>query len=100
MRKVAAAVTIMISSSALAGDIEIVSEYWDNICKVEIVSGKDAPEKGFKSKLTNVKKGFSVLRKDRACYRRSNDPDRCDSGLGNWTCENQFISGRSTLEIR
>ncbi len=90
----------LLSFPGLAGDIEIYSEYWENICKVEIVSGKDAPEVGFKTNLSNVEKGFSLVRQNRACYRRSNDPERCDSGLTNWTCQNQFIDGSTKLEIR
>lgn len=90
----------VLSFVSKAGEVEIVSDYWDNICKVQIVAGKDAPEQGFTTNLTNVQKGFSTIRNDRACYRRSNDPDNCDSGLTVWTCQNQTISGKSTLDIR
>ena len=93
-------IAMTLSFQANAGEVRLTSNHWDNICTVEVVSGKDAPEQGWRTTLSNVQKGFSITRADRLCYRRSNDPDRCDSGLTNWTCDHQMIDGISDLDLR
>jgi len=68
---------------AVAGDVKLVSDTWDNVCGVEITSGPDAPN-GTAEVHTDVPKGWSVTRPDRLCYRRASSPDNCDSGMTQW----------------
>jgi hypothetical protein len=82
------------------GTIRLVSDSWDNIAQVEIVSGMNAPDQGSSDNLINVQRGWSDEYQQRVCYRRSRDPSRADSGLGDWNCFTRTISGIEVVSLR
>lgn len=98
MRKtlfVVLATVALISSavSAEAGTVVLVSDTWDNICKVEIKWGTNAPNTGPSETFEHVEKGWEVRKSDRICYRRSGQPSNCSSKMTAWTCCTHNISG-------
>ena len=81
------------------GTIVVVSDTWDNIPEVEIVSGMNAPDDGNKLNLRDVQRGWQMPFEDHVCYRRSNDPGRPGSGLTPWSCFTRSISGSETVSL-
>jgi hypothetical protein len=84
------------TASAHAGNINLVSDTWDNICKVEVMTGLNAPGKGQVQPFSNVSKGWHIVGVDRICYRRSGNPTDCRSALSQWNCSSNPISGTAT----
>lgn len=97
------AATIAVPSSTAApagrGTIILESDTWDSICKVEIVKGMNAPNRGPRSSYSNVKKGRTFSASDRICYRRSGRPRDCGSSMTQWTCCSHLISGSDTCSL-
>ena len=72
---------------AFAGDVKLVSDNWDSICRVEITSGPQAPNGTPIESHTDVPKNWSITKPDRLCYRRASAPDNCDSGMTQWNTQ-------------
>ena len=89
----------MHSSVAVAGSVKLISDDWDSICKVQITSGFNAPDTSIET-FTNRKKGWSITRSDKLCYRRSGSPNNCGSGYTAWSCMSQTTSGTSSFSLR
>lgn len=81
------------------GTIILESDTWDSICKVEIVKGMNAPDRGARSSYNNVKKGRTFSASNRICYRRSGRPRDCGSSMTSWTCCSHLISGSDTCSL-
>ena len=83
-----------------AGSVQLISDNWDYICKVQIVHGMNAPGAGGRSTYRDVNRGWSVTRQDRLCYRRSANPGDCGSGYNSWDCASQLTSGTYKFSLR
>lgn len=91
---VLATLTLISSAvSAEAGTVVLISDTWDNICKVEIKWGANAPNNDSSATFEHVEKGWKVSKPDRICYRRSGQPSNCSSEMTAWTCCTHNISG-------
>jgi len=90
-------------AQASAGEIKLVSDTMDMICRVEVTSGLDAPEAPVET-YTDVEKGWSITRSDKLCYRRASTPDNCDSGMTQWNtewkCAEKADSGIEELSLK
>jgi hypothetical protein len=75
------------SACAFAGDVKLVSDTWDEVCRVEISWGPNAPEGTPVEQFLDVKRNFSITKPDRLCYRRASTPDNCDSGMTQWNTQ-------------
>jgi len=82
-----------VATSAEAGEVRLVSDTWDYICKVEVKWGNNAPDRGDGQVFTDVQPTFSLTKTSRICYRRSGDPDNCESRLTPWSCCDNPASG-------
>lgn len=71
-------------ANALAGDVKLVSDTLDSVCRVEITWGQDAPNGTPVEFHTDVPRNWSITKPDRLCYRRASTPDNCDSGMTQW----------------
>jgi hypothetical protein len=89
---------------ALAGDIKLVSDTWDNICRVEVTWGPDAPNGTPVEHHADVSRNWSVIKPDRLCYRRASTPDNCDSGMTQWNtpwkCAAKTGSGIEEMSLK
>lgn len=90
--------TLATASSVMAGTVTLQSPKFDNICKVQITTGNNPPSQ-FKKTYSNVPKGFSISGEDRLCYRRSAQPNVCDSGFTEWSCASRKGSGTSVIKL-
>jgi hypothetical protein len=88
-----------ITLPAAAGNVRLVSDTWDNICKVEIKWGMNAPQEGPGETFNNVPRDWSVTKADRICYRRSGDPAICSSQWTPWSCCTHLISGTDDCSL-
>jgi hypothetical protein len=70
-------------AAAAAGEIKLVSDTLDMICRVEVSTGPDAPNAAVET-YVDVAKGWSITKPDRLCYRRASTVDNCDSGMTQW----------------
>lgn len=88
---------------AIAGEIKLVSDTLDMVCRVEVTSGPDAPN-GPVETYTDVHKGWSITKPDKLCYRRASTPDNCDSGMTQWNtqwkCAEKAGSGIEELSLK
>jgi hypothetical protein len=73
-------------AQASAGEVKLVSDTMDMICRVEVTSGPDAPNAPVET-YTDVKKDWSITKPDKLCYRRASTPDNCDSGMTQWNTQ-------------
>src|ERR1700704_4438453 len=71
-------------ANATAGDVKLVSDTWDNVCRVEITWGRDAPDGTSLEIYSDVARNWSITKPDRLCYRRPSTADNCDSGMTQW----------------
>lgn len=71
-------------ADALAGDVKLVSDNWDSVCRVEITWGPNAPDGTPVEYYSDVPRNWSITKPDRLCYRRASTPDNCDSGMTQW----------------
>jgi hypothetical protein len=72
---------------ASAGDVKLVSDQWDNVCRVEITWGANAPDGTQVEQILDVHRNWSITKPDRLCYRRASTPDNCDSGMTQWNTQ-------------
>jgi hypothetical protein len=90
-------------AQASAGEVKLVSDTMDMICRVEVTSGPDAPDGPIET-YTDVRKGWSITKPDRLCYRRASAPDNCDSGMTQWNtqwkCAARADSGIEELSLK
>ena len=70
-------------ADAAAGEVRLVSDTMEKVCRVEVASGSDAPN-GAVETFVDVEKGWSITKRDKLCYRRASTPDNCDSGMTQW----------------
>lgn len=87
---------------ASAGEIKLVSDTLDMVCRVEVTSGPDAPNAPVET-YTDVAKGWSLTKPDRLCYRRASTVDNCESGMTQWNtpwkCAAKSDSGIEGLSL-
>ena len=90
-------------AQAFAGEVKLVSDTMDMICRVEVTSGPDAPNAPVET-YTDVKKDWSITKPDKLCYRRASTPDNCDSGMTQWNtqwkCVEKADSGIEELSLK
>ena len=90
-------------AQAWAGEVKLVSDTIDLICRVEITSGPDAPNAPVETYI-DVKKDWSITKPDKLCYRRASAPDNCDSGMTQWNtqwkCAVKADSGIEELSLK
>ena len=87
---------------AYAGNVRLVSDTWDYVCKVEVSEGKNLdPSQNPKQLFTGVQKGWSYTGSEgtRVCYRRSGDPNNCDSAWRDWHCSSNPTSGTDDFSL-
>ena len=89
-------------AQAAAGEVKLVSDTIDKICRVEVSSGSDAPNAAVET-YTDVEKGWSITKPGRLCYRRASTPENCDSGMTQWNtqwrCAEKAESGIEELSL-
>ncbi|WP_154224378.1 hypothetical protein [Marinicella rhabdoformis] len=91
---------LILSSNAFAGTVKLESSVFDNICKVQVTTGlENNPKSKLLDTYENVAKGFTVSGSDRLCYRRSKEPNNCQSQYTVWTCKKVKGSGTGTLKL-
>lgn len=71
---------------AAAGEVKLVSDTIDMVCRVEVASDPDAPS-GSVETYTDVAKGWSITKSGKLCYRRASTPDNCESGMTQWNTQ-------------
>jgi hypothetical protein len=88
---------------AAAGEVKLVSDTMDMVCRVEITSGPDAPN-GSVETYNDVAIGWSITKPEKLCYRRASTPDNCDSGMTQWNtqwkCAANVDSGIVELSLK
>ena len=67
-----------------AGDVKLLSDTWDSVCRVEVAWGPDAPAGDQVEFFYEVQRNWSITKADKLCYRRASTPDNCDSGMTQW----------------
>lgn len=96
--------TLCSLASAIAGDVKLVSDQWDSVCRVEITWGPDAPDGAPVEQHLDVPRNWSVTKPERLCYRRASTPDNCDSGMTQWNtqwkCAEKTGSGTQALSLQ
>ena len=71
-------------ANASAGEVKLVSDTWDSVCRVEITWGPGAPDGTPVEIYSDVPRSWSITRPDRLCYSRPSTADNCDSGMTQW----------------
>jgi len=74
-------------ANGLAGDVKLVSDTMDEVCRVEVTWGSNAPESTPVEQFLDVKRNWSITKPERLCYRRASTPDNCDSGMTQWNTQ-------------
>jgi len=92
------AASLVLTTASFAGTVKLESPNLDNICKVQVTTGNNPPNKSLNT-YSNVNKGFTVSGEDRLCYRRSSKPQECNSRYTEWTCKSNTSSGTSVLKL-
>jgi hypothetical protein len=86
-----------------AGEVKLVSDTIDEICRVEVTSGPDAPNAPVETYM-DVTRGWSITKEGKLCYRRASTPDNCDSGMTQWNtqwkCAEKADSGIEELSLK
>jgi len=90
---------LFVAPAAFAGTVVLISDTWDNICRVEVTTGINAPNTSVQP-FSGVRPGRVTSGTDRLCYRRSNDPRNCSSGLTEWRCSAKLTSGTENFSLR
>ena len=83
----ACTLALISTDHALAGDVTLVSDTLDSVCRVEITWGPDAPNGTPVEFHTDVPRNWSITKPGRLCYRRASAPDNCDSGMTQWNTQ-------------
>lgn len=78
---------------ALAGDVRLVSDRMDTVCRVEVTWGAGAPDGTPVEFHTDVPKDWSITRPGPLCYRRASTPDNCESGMTQWNTQWRCAAG-------
>ena len=90
------------TAQASSGEVKLVSGTFDEICRVEVTSGPDAPNAPVETHV-DVKKGWSITKQGKLCYRRASTVDNCDSGMTQWNtqwkCAEKADSGIEELSL-
>lgn len=90
-------------SEAVAGEVKLVSDTMEKVCRVEVASGPGAPDTAVET-YTDVEKGWSITKADKLCYRRASTPDNCDSGMTQWntrwTCVEKTDAGIAEMSLK
>lgn len=76
--------TLAPATHALAGNVRLVSDTLDTVCRVEVAWGSDAPNGAQVEFHVDVPKGWSITKPEKLCYRRASTPDNCESGMTQW----------------
>lgn len=96
--------TLGSTASAFAGDVKLVSDTWDSVCRVEITWGPNAPDGTPVESYSDVPRNWSITKPDRLCYRRPSTPDNCDSGMTQWktqwSCATKTSSGIEEFSLQ
>ena len=91
-------------TNASAGDVKLVSDTLDSVCRVEITWGPDAPNGTPVEFYSDVPRNWSITKPDQLCYRRPSTPDNCDSGMTQWktqwSCAAKAGSGVEELSLK
>jgi hypothetical protein len=100
----ACTLALVFSASALAGDVKLVSDAWDSVCRVDITWGPGAPNGTPVEHYSDVSRNWSITKPDRLCYRRASAPDNCESGMTQWNtqwrCAAKADSGVEELSLQ
>jgi hypothetical protein len=95
---------LLLAAGAQAGDVRLVSDTLEAVCKVDVSWGPDAPTDAQLEVHTDVKKGWSVTKPGKLCYRRPSTPDNCDSGMTQWStkwqCAESAGAETETLSLK
>jgi len=90
-------------AQASAGEVKLVSDTMDIVCRVEVTSGPAAPNAPIETYI-DVKRDWSITKPDKLCYRRSSTPDNCESGMTQWNtqwkCAARVDSGIEELSLK
>ena len=78
--------TLVSIAQASAGEVKLVSDTMDLVCRVEVTSGPAAPNAPVETYI-DVKKDWSITKPDKLCYRRAATPDNCESGMTQWNTQ-------------
>lgn len=100
---VLAVVLVAVPGKATAGEVLLVSETHDWVCKVIVVWGNNAPEKPLGSRsYSEVKKGDKVhTANPRLCYKRSSNPNDCASDMTReWRCSTNLGTPPQKFDLR
>ena len=86
-----------------AGEVKLVSDTLELVCRVEVTSGPDAPNTTVET-YTDVKMGWAITKQDKLCYRRASTPHNCDSGMTQWNtrwiCAEKSDAGVEELSLK
>lgn len=89
---------------AMAGEVKLVSDTWDSVCRVEVTWGAGAPEGTPVEQHIEVPRNWSITKPERLCYRRASTPDNCDSGMTQWNtrwqCADSAGAGVEELSLK
>ena len=100
---VAGILAMNVLPQASAGEVTLVSDTMDSVCRVEVTSGSDAPNAPVET-YTDVEKGWSITKRGKLCYRRASTPDNCESGMTQWNtgwrCAEKADSGTEELSLK
>jgi hypothetical protein len=72
------------AANALAGDVKLVSDTLESVCRAKITWGPDAPSGTPVEFHTDVPRNWSMTKPDRLRNRRASTPDICDLGMTQW----------------
>lgn len=99
-----AASLLAASTAAAAGDVKLVSDTLEFVCKVEVSWGPEAPDETRIEIHNEVRKGWSVTKPGKLCYRRPSTADNCDSGMTQWStrwkCAESPGDGTGVLSLK
>jgi hypothetical protein len=88
---------------AAAGEVKLVSDTIDMICRVEVTTDPNAPNAKVET-YTDVVMGWSITKPEKLCYRRASTPDNCESGMTQWNtqwkCAEKADSGVVELSLK
>lgn len=83
-------------AKAEPGKVVLVSDTWDNVCHVQVMSGLNAPQQGPVESFDNVQRGRKITKDDKLCYRRSGNPSDCSSGWTDWRCDSELSDDKTS----
>jgi len=94
---------MLLPALASAGEVRLVSDTMEKVCRVEVTWGSAAPNTAVET-YTEVEKGWSITKPDKLCYRRASTPDNCDSGMTQWNtrwaCAEKTDAGIEELSLK